>query len=245
MKVDVYFSVAASQGVDLGDRWIAVIDVLRAGTSLAYALHNGAKAVLATDSSEEALRIVGNLPREDVVLCGERGGMPIPGFQVGNSPGEFTPDLVKDKTVVMTTSNGTQGIVRSGLGERLVVPALVNLDLAADFLATRAGDNGLVVLCCGSEGKMALEDVLCAGMLVRRLEGILRRKARGNDGLTVALTIAGRFGSRVERTILNSEHGRELIALGMEEDVRVCAKISIVDLLPVGKDGRLVGAKES
>jgi len=92
---------------------------------------------------------------------------------------------------------------------------------------------------------MALEDILCAGMLVRKLEEILDQKARGNDGLTVALTIAGRFSSRVERTILNSDHGHELAALGMEEDVRVCAEVSTIGLLPVGRDGRLVGAKES
>ena len=244
MRFDVYFSTAAFEGVDVGDRWVAVIDVLRAGTSIAYALMNGAKAVLPTDSSEEALRIVGNLPREDVVLCGERGGMPIPGFEVGNSPREFTPDLVKGKTVVMTTSNGTEGLVRSGLGERLVAPALVNLDLAADFLAPRIRGNGLAVLCCGSEGRLALEDVLCAGMLVGRLEAALEQSARGNDGLLVALTIARRFGTEVEEVILATDHGRELAAMGMEEDVRVCAQLSTMEVLPVGKDGRLVSAKE-
>lgn len=244
MQVDVYFSVRAFEGVEVGDRWVAVIDVLRAGTSIAYALMNGARAVLPTDSSEEALRIAGNLPREDVVICGERGGLPIPGFQVGNSPSEFTPELVRDRMVIMTTSNGTQGLVRSGLSERLIVPALVNLDAAAAYLAPRVGENGLAVLCCGSEGRLALEDILCAGLLVERLQNNLAERAFGNDGFSVARTLAQLYGSTVEDVVLNSDHGRELVELDMEDDVHLCSRVSSMHVLPVGSNGRLVKAKE-
>ena len=244
MQVDVYFSVRAFEGVEVGDRWVAVIDVLRAGTSIAYALMNGARAVLPTDSSEEALRIAGNLPREDVVLCGERGGLPIPGFQVGNSPREFTPELVRDRSIIMTTSNGTQGLVRSGLSERLVVPALVNLDAAAAYLAPRVGDSGLAVLCCGSEGRLALEDILCAGLLVDRLQNNLAERASGNDGFAVARMLTQVSGSTVEDILLSCDHGRELTELGMVDDVRVCSQVSSMHVVPVGSNGRLVKAKE-
>jgi 2-phosphosulfolactate phosphatase len=205
---------------------------------------NGARAVLPTDSSEEALRIADNLPREDIVLCGERGGLPIPGFQVGNSPHEFTPELVRDRLVIMTTSNGTQGLVRSGLGEHLIVPALVNLDAAAAYLAPRIGDSGLAVLCCGSEGRLALEDILCAGLLVERLQNNLAERAIGNDGFTVARTLANLYGPAVEDTLLDCDHGRDLVALGMEEDVHICSQVSSMHVVPVGSNERLVQAKE-
>jgi 2-phosphosulfolactate phosphatase len=244
VQVDVYFSVKAFEGVIVGDRWVAVIDVLRAGTSIAYALMNGARAVLPTDSSEEALRIAGNLPREDVVLCGERGGLPIPGFEFGNSPREFTSDLVRDKTVIMTTSNGTQGLVRSGLGERLVVPALVNIYAAVTYLAPRVDESGLSVLCCGSEGRLALEDMLCAGLLIERLESSLSEKISGNDGFSVARTLARLYGSTVEEVVLKSDHGKELIDLDLEDDVRMCSQVSSMHVLPVGRNGRLVKAEE-
>ncbi|HEY2804338.1 MAG TPA: 2-phosphosulfolactate phosphatase, partial [Gemmatimonadales bacterium] len=100
MKIDVFFSPAGIGQPDVQGRNVVVIDVLRATTTIAVALFNGARAVLPAASTEEALRMAQNFERDDVILAGERKSVRITGFALGNSPLEFTPAVVQGKTIV-------------------------------------------------------------------------------------------------------------------------------------------------
>jgi len=118
MKIVVFFDPVGVTPPEVQGKTVVVLDLLRATTTITVALYHGAKAVLPAASTEEALRIAQNLERDDVVLAGERKSQRIPGFALGNSPLEFTPDAVRGKTVVMATTNGTPARSTSGMMAR-------------------------------------------------------------------------------------------------------------------------------
>ena len=138
MKIEVLWTPAELEQVQILDRTAVVIDVLRSGTTVATAIHNGARAVVPAASTEDAIRIAQSIGRRDVLLCGERGGVQIEGFDLGNSPAEYSAEAVGDRTLVMSTTNGTQ-VLASLSGAGLVyVGALVNLTAIAERLVESA-----------------------------------------------------------------------------------------------------------
>src|SRR5206468_7302445 len=98
-----------------------VVDVLRATTVMVHALAAGCEAVIPCREIDEAKQIAARLPPGTALLGGERGGLPIPGFHLGNSPGEFTSEVCKGKTLVMTTTNGTRAILASLEAKRVYI----------------------------------------------------------------------------------------------------------------------------
>jgi 2-phosphosulfolactate phosphatase len=245
VQIDVYFHGGAAGHTDLASRVVLVIDVLRASTSIAVALGNGARAVVPFDAVDEATTRARSLDRREVLLAGERRMAAIPGFDMGNSPSEFTPEVVAGKTVVMTTSNGTSVLVAAqGAGE-ILVGAYANYSAVVGRLraAARAGKS-LAIICAGSGGRFALEDSACAGRFVR---GVARRGIQPalGDAARAAALIDRRLGSDVEAMLRSCDHGRALAAAGFEEDLVTCAAIDTHAVVPVFQDRQLVrlGAK--
>jgi 2-phosphosulfolactate phosphatase len=146
-----------------------VVDVLRATTVMVYALAAGCKAIVPCDEIDEAKAIAATLPADTALLAGERGGLPIPGFHLGNSPCEFTPEVCQGKTLVMTTTNGTRAILACLDAERIYIASFANLRATADELSVQflKKDHGHAVhiVCSGTEGFISLEDSLLAGAL--------------------------------------------------------------------------------
>lgn len=170
MKIEVFFTPNALGPTDLAGRSVVVVDVLRATTTIAVALANGAKAVLPAGSTDEAMRIAQNLERDAVVLAGERKSERIPGFALGNSPAEFGPDVVAGKTIVMTTTNGTAALVATQGAREVIAAAAVNFSAAAAWCRAALAANGdLVIVCAGREKQFALEDAFAAGRLAKVL----------------------------------------------------------------------------
>lgn len=191
-------------------------------------------------SSQEALRISEHLPRDQVILCGERDGLPIPGFTYGISPGVFTADLVKGKTVIMVTENGIAGLVRSEPQVRLIVPSFVNIGPAARYIVSRQDCNHLIILCNGVDGRLSREDLYCAGMFIREIERYLNAGISGNDGVSVAKQLAASYGDDVYSVLQQSDQGRFLRDRGFHEDLRLSAQISIFDIVPTIRNGDLI-----
>ena len=122
MRLDVFFGGHQMTPADVQGRVVLVIDVLRASTTVAVALSHGAKAVIPFESSDEVVARAKQFEREDVLLAGERRMLAIPGFDLGNSPREYTTEAVEGKTVLLTTTNGT--VALAGIqGARDVVVA--------------------------------------------------------------------------------------------------------------------------
>ena len=241
MKLDVVFAPTAVTASDVAGRTVVVVDILRATTSIAVALANGAKAVLPAASTEEALRIAQNLERDTVVLAGERKSARIPGFALGNSPAEFSAEAVGGKTVVMTTSNGTQALIAAQGAREVIAAAAVNFSAVVARARAALEQHGeLLILCAGGDKQFALEDAFAAGRLAKVLlpEGGTRTVDL-NDGAVAALELARHYGERWARALKASAHGRELAQLGFRADLDACAAQDTHPVLPLYADRRI------
>jgi 2-phosphosulfolactate phosphatase len=174
-----------------------VVDVLRATTVMVHALAAGCESVIPCGEIEEAKDAVARLPAGTAVLGGERGGLPIPGFDVGNSPREFTPEVCRGKTVIMTTTNGTRAILASLGAARVYIASFANLGATSDEIAVpflkRDHGQPVHIVCAGTEGFVSWEDSLLAGALVDAVAGQAIAKQGdnvrlGNDGAFIVLS---------------------------------------------------------
>jgi 2-phosphosulfolactate phosphatase len=230
MRVRVRFTAPEVDPTELGGATAVVIDVLRATSSMTAALSAGARGVYPAASTEEALRLVQSLGRDDTLLCGERKGTRIEGYDLGNSPGEFTPDVVGDKRVIMDTTNGTPALLAVAEAERVLTACFANLSAVAGAVQDH---DDVIIVCAGRERGFALEDAVCAGALVSALGGPGRHAF--DDGARAAYVLASRW--RVDAEFLaGTAAGRLLTELGLDADVRWCAQRDVIDLVPEMRD---------
>ena len=138
MRLDVVFGVAALAPGDVSGRVVAVIDVLRASTTIATALASGARSIVPLESSDEVVLRSRQFERRDVKLAGERRMLPIPGFDLGNSPGEYTAEAIEGKTILLATTNGTPALLATQGARDVIVASYVNLKASLAFLRTAA-----------------------------------------------------------------------------------------------------------
>ena len=150
--------------------------------------------------------------------------MPIPGFDAGNSPTEYTPARFEDATLVMTTSNGTRAILHAAGAERVVIACLNNLSAVCELLA--AQERPIVVVCAGDKGQIALEDVLVAGGIVARLG------MDADDAGRLALSAFERHRDDLEGAMWQSAGGVRLRSLGYDEDIRIAARLDTLRVVP-------------
>lgn len=238
MRVDVVFGPPVAPA-DLAGRVVAVIDVLRASTSIATALDHGARAVIPFESSEEVVTRAKSFSREDVLLAGERRMKPIPGFDLGNSPREFGREAVEGKTVLMTTTNGTSALVAVQGARDVIVASYVNFTPALAMLrAALRGGTDVAILCAGTDRHFALEDAACAGRFVSQLQKG-RSGVATNDAATAASLLDRKFGDNLERLFAASSHGQALAAAGYADDLAACAAIDAHPVIPVYQDRQI------
>ena len=240
MTLDVVFTPTGLTSGEVQGRTVFVIDILRAGTTMCAALHHGARAVVPVATTEEALRMAQTLGPDDSLLAGERNCLPIAGFALGNSPAEMRPEVVRGKTLVMTTTNGTAALLAVAAGAPVVVAAAVNFSLvsARAHAGWEAGED-LLVVCAGRGGRFALDDAYCAGRVVEAALGGGRGRKGLTDGARAALDLVRRYGPRWERPLLASEGGRDLAEAGMRGDIADAIRIDAYPVLPLFADRRV------
>ena len=138
MRLDVFLEAQQLASADIAGRVVAVVDVLRASTTIAVALSRGARNIIPFDSTEEVILRSKSFARGEVCLAGERRMLAVPGFDFGNSPREFTRDAVEGKTVLFSTTNGTVSLVGVQGARDVVVGAYVNFSAVLTLLFTAA-----------------------------------------------------------------------------------------------------------
>jgi 2-phosphosulfolactate phosphatase len=236
MKIDTYFTVEELDPATLESATVVVVDVVRATTTMVEALANGARGIYATASTEEAVKLAQSLGREDTLLCGERKGAKVPGFDLGNSPREFTRAAVEGKRLVMSTTNGTRALTEGQHGARLLACAFTNLGAVAKAVV---GVDRLVVLCAGREGRFTLDDALCAGHLVRKVQG--DGECALNDASQAASAWAS-FRKPTRKFFETTDGGRALMEIGLGDDLDVCAEIDRHDIVAELRNQAIVRA---
>lgn len=231
MKVDVLLSAVEAEGANVAERTVLVVDVLRATSTIVEALANGARAIYPTSSAEEALKLASSLGREDTLLCGARKGLMIEGYALGNSPGEFDSERVEDKRLVMNTTNGTPAFLAVERAPRVYAGSLTNLG-AVSRAIVEASTDSLMIVCAGRGGRLSLEDLLCAGLILRRIAESTAEVLETNDAARVATNLAGPVEANLE-FLSNTDGGRMLDELGFRDDLMLCAEIDRHDVVPV------------
>jgi 2-phosphosulfolactate phosphatase len=252
----VHFLPSLTTPQELAGGLVVVIDVLRATTTVCHALAAGAKAVVPCMEVQEARDIARRLPEGEVVLGGERRGLRIDGFDLGNSPAEYTQKAIAGRTVVFTTTNGTQALRLCGEARRAVLGAFVNRSAVCDEVVhAMAAGHEAHLLCAGTRGEITGEDVLFTGAAVWRVLNSPGppREAKLNDQARLAVSAwravcaelnaneavpAGGLDQPVPASelgvylIRHTQGGRDLAALGLTADVLDASRIDRFDFLP-------------
>jgi 2-phosphosulfolactate phosphatase len=234
MRIDLSFSATHLDEMQLREKNVVVIDVLRASTTITAALANGAREIIPVATIENAVKVSGSLFGDVTLRGGERNGKMIQGFNLGNSPLEYTEAMVRGKSVIYCTTNGTVALVRARHARNLVVGSFVNMSRVVEFVAQVAGD--FFILCAGrapSLGGFSLEDAVCAGMLIDRLSKEVTEVIDLTDSAQAALSLFKTYGRSLGRVLRNSEHGKYLMQIGFAEDLKICAAVDSIPVLPV------------
>ncbi len=240
--LNVYALPKLVEPAELQGGTAVVIDVLRSTTTIIHALAAGAREVIPCTEVEQARTIARRFPSDQVVLGGERGGLAPEGFDLGNSPQDYTAGRVRGKTIVITTTNGTRAMVHAVAASPILLGAFVNISALCAHLQ---GQPAIHVICSGTDGEMSDDDILLAGMLVDRLQ---RRDGLGYllnaqaitaqemwlHALPLPLALAAETleAERLAEVLGDTLGGRNLVALGLEEDILAATQIDRFTIVP-------------
>jgi len=239
MRIDVLFGPSMLSPAAVTGRVVAVIDVLRASTTIATALANGARKVVPLESADAVITRAKQFERADVRTAGEQKMQPIPGFDLGNSPREMTREAVDGKTVLFTTTNGTATLLAVQGARDVAIASYVNVAAVTSLLRTAArGGTDISIVCAGRDRQLSLEDAACAGRYVRlvtkQIEG-----AEFGDGAFACTVLDRRYGDRLDKLFADSEHGRALAGAGFGEDLVACAAVNAHPVIPIYQDRQI------
>ena len=242
MRIETLFTPSEITEPAVRDKTVAVIDVLRACSTIAFAMSRGCERIVPVASIEAAMNLASSLEKKVTLLGGEREGKRIDGFDLGNSPLEYTTEVVKGKAVVLATTNGTKAITMSQGAKEILVASFVNMASVVERASASEGDP-LTVVCAGETGRFALEDAVCAGMLIERLSE--KTAVELNDGAYAARCLYRQNKDSIPQLLKECEHGRYLESLGFAKDLDICSRVDSLSILPVVKEGRIVKPKRA
>ena len=229
MRVNVLFSPVIADELYYTGKTVVVIDVLRASTTIVTALQNGAREIVPVATVEFGVKISGGMFGGQTLLGGERNTKKVEGFALGNSPLEYTSEIVSGKTIILYTTNGSKAIVKAKFAENLYISSYLNLGAVADQLIKTGKD--FEILCAGKSNTFSLEDSVCAGRLIRRVmeknnELVLTDTAR------VTISLDDSFGKDPLEMLKETEHGKLLLQNGFEDDLKYAAGVDTSDVIP-------------
>lgn len=235
-KLDVFYALHSFQEDELRDKVVVVIDVLRASSTIVTALMNGAKAVIPVADMGEASKISMNVDSDNYLLCGEKDGEKIEGYDLGNSPLEYSKDVVKGKTLIFNTTNGTKAIKKTLGSSQVFIASFLNVGTVVKQLSEV--NKEIVLVCAGWKGRLAFEDMLLAGNIIHDLcSGSLGDDSR--DGAKVAFSLYDRYGKDIAAVIHKSNHAMRLKEIVGADDVDYCCQINTTDILPRLHEGMI------
>ncbi len=236
MKIDAYLTpFFPEKEAQFDDSVVVMIDVLRASTTISACLNYGAKEIIPSESIDKAVHIYSSLSKESRFLGGERNGVKPSGFDAGNSPDDYPTELVKGKTVIITTTNGTQLFQKCKQAKLKLIAGFVNIDAVTrnvnKFVENNPSITGIVVLCAGTNGRISYEDTLCAGAIIERING------NPDDELTdtahIAMNLYRAHKNEMFEFLKTREHSLFLQSIGFEKDIDTALTFDRFPVVPV------------
>ncbi len=220
---------------DLSNSIVVIIDVFRATSTIASALYNGAKCVIPVDSVPKAIEISKNIGG---IAAGERDGMIAEGLKHGNSPLEYSRDFIENKTLVLTTTNGTR-LLQMALdknADTIISGSFPNLSAVCEFLIKE--NKNVVLGCAGWKDRFNLEDTLFAGAVINRIN---KNFTIHCDSSLMAETLFAKHKNKLLDFAPKLTHYHRLVErFGLIEDIKFCLTPDVANVLPIYREGKLV-----
>jgi 2-phosphosulfolactate phosphatase len=239
VRLDVFFTPAEVRPADTSARLVVIIDVLRASTTVAVALANGARTVVPLPSPDEVIIRSREFAKSAVRTAGEQKMHPIPGFDFGNSPGLFTAEAVGGKTILLTTSNGTRALLGVQGARDIVIASYVNFTAVLSLVKVAARANtDVTIICAAQDGVFSLEDAACAGRFVRAFP----KRADAvtvNDAASASMLVDKKYGDNIAKIFQDSSHGQALQAAGFGDDLTTAAAVDSYSVVPIYQDRQI------
>jgi len=230
--MDVCFSPEMVTSHSLKHKTVVVADILRASSSITAGIQGGVQAIRPV----EQIHRRHYWQERGYLLGGERGGVMIDGFDLGNAPMDYLKAGAKKQKIIMTTTNGTRAIQASKHADQLLVGSFLNLEAIAEFLQNDRPS--LLVVCSGWQGTPSLEDSLFAGALLERLGPGYSTPV--SDGARLAITNYRYHQDRILEAVRESSHGQRLLDMNREEDIEFCLQESIYPVVPILRGEEIV-----
>ena len=220
---------------DLNHATVVIIDVLRATSTIATALYNGAKCVIPVDTVSRCIELGKQM---ECLTAGERDGKIAEGLKYGNSPFEYPPDFITGKSLVLTTTNGTRLLhmaLEKGAGT-IITGSFPNLSAVVDYIITKK--QPVILACAAWKDRLNLEDTLFAGAVIERVK---EHFSINCDSSRIAENLYDRakhdlYGFMRDN---NASHYQRLTGFGLEEDIRYCLTADVANVLPFYEEGKL------
>ena len=232
-KLEVILSPMMLDSYELAGKSVVVFDIVRATTIICAALAHGAQHVLPLPSKEDVL-----LKRaEGYMAVGEHDGIVLDGFDINNSPLHFVGGAYRGRKVALSTTNGTETLLRATAAQNLYVGGFLNADALAEMLVTQGLD--VVLLCAGWKGRVCMEDSLCAGYVAERIMQLTDTQLE-NDGARLALAIYREQRHRMYEAVMESSQGPRIREFGLQDDLRFGLRTAYTRVVPAWRDGFLL-----
>ncbi len=235
MEIDTQPLPIPPDPASLSDRSVVVLDILRATSVIVHGLSQGAREFIPVLSVEEAFEKREAFLPGSTFLGGEKDTQPIEGFDLGNSPREYVSEKVKDKRIILRTTNGTRAFHLVSSAREVVAGSFFNVEAAA----RRCVESGLdlLVFPSGDEGRFSFEDTVCGGMIIDQIVQMRGKEVLLTDASNAARILFKRFENNLVEAFHFSHHGNKLIRLGRGEDLPYCAQTNIIQIVPIFKEG--------
>jgi 2-phosphosulfolactate phosphatase len=234
-NLETLFIPEEIKNTELVGKLVVIIDVLRASSTIVTALANGCRGFIPILSPDQVKEKAQQFEKERILLGGEREGIKIEDFDLGNSPGEYKREVVKDKTIIFSTTNGVKTLEMAKGAYRIIIGSFLNLQAVCNYCTNYQGD--ILIICAGKEGKFSLEDTACAGMMINSLRDVFPGGHHEVDANLTARLLYEKFGNNIMEILRKSQHGRYLESIGLVEDLKFCSQLDFFHIVPIFKDG--------
>ncbi len=234
-NLETLFIPEEIKNIKLAGKLVVIIDVLRASSTIVTALANGCRGFIPILSPDQAKKKAQQFEKERILLGGEREGIKIEGFDLGNSPREYKREAVKDKTIIFSTTNGVKTLEMAKGAHRIIIGSFLNLQAVCNYCINYRGD--ILIICAGKEGRFSLEDAACAGMIINSLRDVFSGACQEVDVNLTAQLLYVKFGNNILEIFRKSQHGRYLESIGLGEDLKFCSQLDFFHIVPIFRDG--------
>lgn len=229
MNILTFFTPAELSTVNFDSELTVIIDVLRGSTTLATAFFNGAVQIIPVGDTKHAFKLAKENDNDNIVLCGSINGEIIDGFDLGNSPLEYKPEIVQGKRLIYCSINLSRALAVARHQSRVMLGCFNNLHSIVNGLGEIST---LLILCAGKNGRFSIEDTVCAGMFIQYILNKLETDFSLNDASSTARYLFYRHHRDIAGMLQQSSHGIYLGKLGYAQDIDYAAMLNTTEFIP-------------